>query len=290
MKKKVWLILLIVILVIGAITAVFVIRDNRNKADTYQKAVQMAQTGNTTNAYRLFRELGSYQDAEQRLSELAAADALLPYRAAEKGSIVSFGHFEQDNDLSNGPEPIQWIVLDKIDGQLLLLSASCLKGMAYNTAAFTPVTWETSSLRAWLNEDFFSSAFTEEEKALILTVSNENPDHSIVETPGGRDTRDRVFVLCERDTVIYLNDPADQEAVGKAQGTEYAKANGLQTDEEGNASWWLRSPGMYEYIAQFVDQNGEPYTNGASTDIDYLCGVRPVMWLDTNPSPEGGQP
>jgi len=290
MKKKVWLILLIVILVIGAITAVFVIRDNRNKADTYQKAVQMAQTGNTTNAYRLFRELGSYQDAEQRLSELAAADALLPYRAAEKGSIVSFGHFEQDNDLSNGPEPIQWIVLDKIDGQLLLLSASCLKGMAYNTAAFTPVTWETSSLRAWLNEDFFSSAFTEEEKALILTVSNENPDHSIVETPGGRDTRDRVFVLCERDTVIYLNDPVDQEAVGKAPTTEYAKANGLQTDEEGNASWWLRSPGMYEYIAQFVDQNGEPYTNGASTDIDYLCGVRPVMWLDTNPSPEGGQP
>lgn len=290
MKKKVWLILLIVILVIGAITAVFVIRDNRNKADTYQKAVQMAQTGNTSDAYRLFRELGSYQDAEQRLSELAAADALLPYRAAEKGSIVSFGHFEQDNDLSNGPEPIQWIVLDKIDGQLLLLSSSCLKGMAYNTAAFTPVTWETSSLRAWLNEDFFSSAFTVEEKALILTVSNENPDHSIVETPGGRDTRDRVFVLCERDTVIYLNDPADQEAVGKAQGTEYAKANGLQTDEEGNASWWLRSPGMYEYIAQFVDQNGEPYTNGASTDIDYLCGVRPVMWLDTNPSPEGGQP
>ena len=290
MKKKVWLILLIVILVIGAITAVFVIRDNRNKADTYQKAVQMVQTGNTSDAYRLFRELGSYQDAEQRLSELAAADVLLPYRAAEKRDTISFGHFEQDNDLSNGPEPIQWIVLDKIDGQLLLLSASCLKGMAYNTAAFTPVTWETSSLRAWLNEDFFSSAFTEEEKALILTVSNENPDQSIVETPGGRDTRDRVFVLCERDTVIYLNDPVDQEAVGKAPTTEYAKANGLQTDEEGNASWWLRSPGMYEYIAQFVDQNGEPYTNGASTDIDYLCGVRPVMWLDTNPSPEGGQP
>jgi len=290
MKKKVWMIILAVILVIGVITAVFMIRNNQNKANTYQKAVQLAQTGNTAEAYCLFRELGAYLDSEQRLSELVAADALLPYRVAEKGDIVSFGHFEQDNDLSNGPEPIQWIVLDKIDGQLLLLSASCLKGMAYNTAAFTPVTWETSSLRAWLNEDFLSSAFTEEEKALIPTVSNENPDHSIVETPGGRDTRDRVFVLCERDTVIYLNDPADQEAVGKAQGTEYAKANGLQTDEEGNASWWLRSPGMYEYIAQFVDQNGEPYTNGASTDIDYLCGVRPVMWLDTNPSPEGGQP
>ena len=289
MKKKVWPIILAVILVIGATIAAFVIRNNRNKAEAYQKAVQMTQTGNTTDAYRLFRELGSYQDAERRLSELLVADALLPYRVAEKEDIVSFGHFEQDNDPSNGPESIQWIVLDKMDGQLLLLSASCLKGMAYNTASFTPVTWETSSLRAWLNGDFLSSAFTEEEKALIPTVLNENPDHSIVETPGGRDTRDQVFVLCERDTVIYLSSPADREAIGKAPATEYAKANGLQTDEEGNASWWLRSPGMYEYIAQFVDQNGEPYTNGASTDIDYLCGVRPVLWLNTNPSSEGGQ-
>ena len=29
--------------------------------------------------------------------------------------------------------------------------------------------------------------------------------------------------------------------------------------------------------------------DGASTDIDYLCGVRPVLWLNTNPSSEGGQ-
>ena len=289
MKKKVWLIILAVILVIGVITAVFVIRNNQNKANTYQKAVQLAQTGNTAEAYCLFRELGTYLDSEQRLSELVAVDALLPYRVAEKEDIVSFGHFEQDNDPSNGPEPIQWIVLDKMDGQLLLISASCLQGMAYNTATFTPVTWETSSLRTWLNESFLSSAFTEEEKALIPTVLNENPDHSIVETPGGRDTQDQVFVLCERDTVIYLSSPADREAIGKAPATEYAKANGLQTDEEGNASWWLRPPGMYEYIAQFVDRNGEPYTNGASTDIDYLCGVRPVLWLNTNPSSEGGQ-
>ena len=290
MKKKVWMIILAVILVIGVITAVFMIRNNQNKANTYQKAVQLAQTGNTAEAYCLFRELGTYLDSEQRLSELVAVDALLPYRVAEKEDIVSFGHFEQDNDPSNGPEPIQWIVLDKMDGQLLLISASCLQGMAYNTATFTPVTWETSSLRTWLNESFLSSAFTEEEKALIPTVLNENPDHSIVETPGGRNTQDQVFVLCERDTVIYLSSPADREAIGKAPATEYAKANGLQTDEEGNASWWLRSPGMYEYIAQFVDRNGEPYTNGASTDIDYLCGVRPVLWLNTNPSSEGGQP
>ena len=76
MKKKVWLIILVVILVIGATIAALVVRNNRNKADTYQKAVQMAQTGNTTDAYRLFRELGNYRDTEQRLSELPASVSL----------------------------------------------------------------------------------------------------------------------------------------------------------------------------------------------------------------------
>ena len=46
MKKKVWLIPLIVIFVIGAITAAFVIRDNRNKADTYEEGDRMVSLKN----------------------------------------------------------------------------------------------------------------------------------------------------------------------------------------------------------------------------------------------------
>ena len=41
------------------------------------------------------------------------------------GNIVAFGRYEQDNDLTNGPEPIEWIVLDVVDGEktkALLLS------------------------------------------------------------------------------------------------------------------------------------------------------------------------
>lgn len=290
MKKKTGLIILAALLVIGIAVAIFLIHSNQQKADQYQQAVRMMDNGNPDEAYRLFRQLGNYRDSENQAARIASSDPLLVYRIAEKNDTVSFGRWEQDNDPENGPEPIDWIVLDKIDGRLLLISSSCLAGMAYHTEPFTPVTWETCSLREWLNDTFLSSAFTEEEQKLIPIVTNENPDHSIVETPGGKDTLDKVFLLCERDTVIYLKNDSDREAIGKAPATAYAAANGLQTNEEGFASWWLRSPGMYEYIAQYVDQDGSTYINGASIDIDYFCGVRPVLWLDTNTPSEGGQP
>ncbi len=278
-KKAVWIIPAAFLIAVSFITF-FVIRRNERKESVYRQAVQEVQAGNDLQAYHLFQKLGRYKDAEAQMSVLTERNPALPYQTAEKGDALFFDHWEQDGDESNGPEPIEWIVLDKIDGQLLLLSSACLMGKAYNTESFVPVTWETCSLRQWLNEDFLNGAFTEEEQAWIPSAINENPDHSMVETPGGQDTEDRVFLPCERDTVIYLKDDLDREAIGKALATQTAVDGGLQVNGEGMASWWLRSPGMYEYTAQFVDRDGTPYTNGASTDIDYLCGVRPAVWLD----------
>ncbi len=279
MNKKTWIPAVVLLAAAGIITGVLLSGNVRREA-VYREASEKLEAGDTGEAWRLFTSLGSWRDARSRADKLEEADLTLPYRAAEEGDIVTFGRWEQDNDESNGPEEIEWIVLDRIEGRLLLLSAACLAGKAYHVVSFEPVTWETCSLRAWLNGEFLSGAFTAEERALIPAVLNENPDHSVVETPGGRDTRDRVFLLCERDTVIYLKSDADRETIGRAYASRAASARGLQTDEEGCASWWLRSPGMYEYIAQFVDREGVPYLNGASTDIDYLCGVRPAIWLD----------
>ncbi len=280
MKKKALWMLLAAVLTVGILTLVLVIRDNAQRESTYQQATQAVREGDPVQAYRLFCSLGSYRDAARQAADLAGADCRLPCLAAEKGDAVFFGRWEQDGDGQNGPEPIEWLVLDRVDGQLLLLCADCLAAMPYHEEAFAPVTWETCSLRAWLNGDFLSAAFTEAERVWIPAVRNENPDHSIVETPGGRDTTDRVFLLSERDTVIYLKDEDARSFLGKAPASRVAQAEGLQLSEDGFASWWLRSPGMYEYIAQFVDQEGVPYLNGASTDIGYLCGVRPAIWLD----------
>ena len=49
------------------------------------------------------------------------------------GGIVTFGRYEQDGNEENGPEGIEWIVLDVQDGKVLLLSKYGLEVKPYNT-------------------------------------------------------------------------------------------------------------------------------------------------------------
>ncbi len=126
----------------------------------YREALALDEAGDTQGAYEIFRSLGRYSDAAQRADALVATDPALPYRSASKGGTVSFGSYEQDGNTQNGPEPIQWIVLDKIDGQLLLLSADVLEARQYHHVPFEEVTWENSDLRTWMNGDFYDRAVT----------------------------------------------------------------------------------------------------------------------------------
>ena len=88
----------------------------------------------------------------------------------EPGTGVTLGSYEQDNDPDNGPEPIDWIVLECHGNRALLVSKYALETMPYYTASRTAVTWETSELRVWLNGSFWETAFTPEEQAMILTT------------------------------------------------------------------------------------------------------------------------
>ncbi len=64
------------------------------------------------------------------------------------GDIVTFGHYEQDNDTTNGKEPIEWRVLDKNDeGQYLIISEKVLDVQPYNTTNLF-ITFEKSTIRS----------------------------------------------------------------------------------------------------------------------------------------------
>jgi len=89
------------------------------------------------------------------------------------GNIVRFGLYEQDNNLDNGPEEIEWIVLDVQQEKSLLLSKYGLDAICYNTEK-TNVTWETCTLRSWLNSEFLKKAFTMQEQSAILSTKVDN--------------------------------------------------------------------------------------------------------------------
>ena len=79
------------------------------------------------------------------------------------GMTVKIGHFEQDNDLENGPEEIEWYVVDYKDGKYFLVSKYVLTYHRYAESNYDR-TWETSLLRAYLNSEFYDTAFTEQEQ------------------------------------------------------------------------------------------------------------------------------
>lgn len=197
-------------------------------------------------------------------------------RIADIGDIVTFGRYEQDNDENNGTEDIEWIVLDKEeDGTLLLLSVHALETKQYHNELID-VTWETCTLREWLNSNdaFYGIAFNEKEKKMILTTELKNNDNLQYGTEGGNDTSDMVFLLSKED--------AKYDKAKQCTPTPHALASGIYIKENETACWWwLRSPGISNFGATFVNNEGNVDTFGYVVNYDFY-GVRPA--LRVNPS------
>ena len=202
------------------------------------------------------------------------------YVAADVGDIIEFGAYEQDNDTSNGKEPIEWLVLERDGDKVLVISKYALDAKPYNTE-YEDVTWETCTLRTWLNETFLNKAFNEAEQSMIQTTevsADKNPDYS---TDPGNATEDKIFLLSIDEANKYF---ASDEA-RKCVPTAYAIANGAYTGDdykvEGASTcwWWLRSPGNFQSFAAFVGNGGVVVSYGYFVLDDYGC-VRPAMWID----------
>ena len=188
------------------------------------------------------------------------------------GKTIEFGNYPQDKDGTE--KPIEWIVMKKEGNQVLLLSKYVLDAKPYNEE-FEDVTWETSDIRQWLNNEFYTTAFNKTEKAKIQTSLIKNEDNSEYGTSGGNDTEDKVFLLSEKEAETLFSD--EEERIAKA--TEYATKSGVYVNEEKAACWWLRSPGYDSDDAAEVDGSGWVGGDGSSVYYDY-DGVRPALHLN----------
>ena len=176
----------------------------------------------------------------------------------QPGDTVIFGQYEQDGNLDNGSEPIEWLVLDVQDGKALLLSRFVLDCLPFHDEK-TDVQWSQSALNAWLQADF-RAAFTEDEWAAIApvtladTAADGNPEW---ENADAAPAEARVFLLSYAQAMRYF--PAQEQR--KVSGTEYARSRGAKflgftTIGIGETDWWLRSPGKESYDACFLDVRG----------------------------------
>ncbi len=208
---------------------------------------------------------------------LALCLALAPAACAEPpsaGDIVTMGTYEQDTDMSNGREPIEWIVLEVRDGKAFLMSRYCLDVVIFYPAR-VPGFWGVSPLRRWLNTDFISESFTAEEQARIVvtTVENQNPNRV---AGAGDATDDRVYFLSKEECLRYMPQMSDRVAYP----TLYALSRGCFTDDDtGSCRWWLRTPGARPKDIEGVRVSGQIADYGKQ-DVDWPdTTMRPVMWV-----------
>ena len=205
---------------------------------------------------------------------------LLPtWRSVSIGDIVTFGNYEQDNNLSNGKEDIEWIALSKQNSKALLISRYALDCQPFQTSN-SPETWATCSLRKWLNGMFLNDAFSanDQKKILRTTVTaDKNPSYN---TSPGKKTTDKVFLLSIKEVNLYFNEYWNVSKALKCAPTEYAIAHGAWTStEDRTCVWWLRSPGSNSYLAAVVDSHGSVRSIGSNVSSTNYA-VRPAIWIN----------
>ena len=219
-----------------------------------------------------------YSIADSSFRDWLEGDARYLGQTGKEPETVLFGSYEQDGDAANGKEPIEWLVLARDGDKALLLSKYALDHqsfMPFYEPVTEPFTWESCSLRQWLNSTFLNAAFSAEEQRQLLTTT-------VITASGGRKgsenpftTEDRVFLLSDTEVYAYFS----SEAATVTDYTAYA----LSEDPwAGNATapapaiWWLRT----------TDGGNHPdsvYTRGGvgegarSYEGEY---VRPAIWVD----------
>ena len=217
--------------------------------------------------------------------------------AVNVGDEISFGKYPQNAD--GAEEPIVWQVLDVKNNKALVISKYCLDYKLYNEDN-PEATWETCSLRAWLNNDFINMAFSEEEQVQIEETAVENKDNPIWGTDGGNDTTDKVFLLSLDETLVYFNLTEDPDTESHAarmlycygeacssKPTEYAVSQGAYQFDTGNTEYWLRSTGSHWDNAAAVGGGGEVIAGTENLGVSIYVSrdanaVRPALWIDLN--------
>ena len=212
---------------------------------------------------------------------------------------VYFGNYWQSDtngdekaDKNDVRQPIKWRVLSVDGDDAFLLADMNVDVKNYNDRYVA--TWETCTMRSWLNgygassnvcekdyisDNFLDNAFSASEQAAIKTttvVNEDNPKHGTV---GGNNTNDKVYLLSIGEVMNPLYGFSSDDDTSKTRvsvNTEYVAARTKSVHR-----WWLRSPGCNTSSAAVINDNGYVFSSGIAANLNYDgCTVRPALHLN----------
>ena len=194
-------------------------------------------------------------------------------------------------------EPIRWRVLSVEGSSAFLMADQILDSHCFNEYTWKDknqngkadedeiITWKDSSLRSWLNNEFYNKAFSSKEKDAILQSEHENEGSTEkVETingsilfPEGGVTQDKVFLL-SRSEAKNEKYGMPNNGIGLASRQTTYTDYGKKDRRWSIVQYWLRAPRAYEvYEGDFgwsiYDDAGEPAVQSHD-------GVRPCVYIN----------
>lgn len=206
----------------------------------YKSALKALKANDDHTAYVNLRSLSkeNYKDSTARFTTLEKEHI----KNTKIGGKVSFAHME-------------WRVLDKQDGKVLLLKDNALGSTPFDETGKNTI-WESSSVRKWLNGEFLTQNFSKEEQDNVLETSVKNTPNPTYNTSAGKNTTDKLFLLSCDEVTKY------QDGIHKT-----------------DTCWWLRTPGASKNSMSFVYRDktvmdyGYDVTNAKIT-------VKPALWVN----------
>ncbi len=202
-------------------------------------------------------------------------------------------------------EPIKWRILSESGGKATLLAEIIIDSQAYQNTytdsnGYDYATDEQgniltdgqgnkiyannyaySTIREWLNDDFYNTAFSIAEQSIIQTTTVDNGLASTVNEINRyicENTQDKVYLMSveEMTRTAY---GFDIEQFGyneerEKQNTDYAKVQGGYF-----MTWYLRSPYYGAgYCARYVGRDGS--VDNSDTISCTYCGVVPALQIE----------
>ncbi|GHU60168.1 hypothetical protein FACS1894171_0520 [Clostridia bacterium] len=153
-------------------------------------------------------------------------------------------------------KPIEWqaLAVDTTAQKALLIPKEMVGSRSFNDNG-EGTTWENSSIRKWLNNEFYNTAFSAQQKAFILETDLENKANAEYNTGGGANTKDKVFLLSVDEATKYFS--SDDSRVAEVNFTEQQIANIAQE---------LASRNNAKYTVTVEDAIGELTSYSGTTD------------------------
>lgn len=257
-----------------------------NDATEAEKKIEIAKA-NISDEYSFEKAISIYRSESNVASRV---DSIYPEAAFiiamhQKNKSITFGRFVQKK--KHPPEPIEWLIVKQEYGRFLLLSKYGLDCREYGFGR-KPVnnyesteSWETSSIREWLNGAFLETAFSDKEREIIsetLVSLHETRGDKFIRAE--KRTADHVFLLSFEEIKEVFGEGFISAKDIKCVPTDYASSHGKSIWR--TCEWWLRT-GSVGHVGRCESPHAFSITENGGMGFTYdgkKILVRPALWID----------